>query len=127
MTQKEKSRKVLQAEERLRQAQAQLKRALQEEKAKQRKEINHQKFIMGGIVVKYFPDAYDFSELEMNRIIACAFKSKDVHNMINLVLKERQEPADKSDTKDVPEDMEEFDERDEIDYEEDEEPENGDL
>ena len=43
--------------------------------------------------MKYFPEAYDFSEQEMNRIIACAFSLKDVKNMINTVLKERPDPA----------------------------------
>ena len=42
---------------------------------------------------EYFPEAYDFSEQEMNRIIACAFSLKDVKNMINTVLKERPDPA----------------------------------
>ena len=44
---------------------------------------------MGGIIAKYFPECYEFSELEMNRIIACAFKNKDILNMIGVVAKER--------------------------------------
>ena len=50
-------------------------------------------------MVKYFPDdydAYDFNEQEMNRIIACAFKNRDVQNMIKTVVKER--PADEQET-----------------------------
>ena len=58
--------------------------------------------MMGGCVVKYFPDAYNFNEQEMNRIIACAFSLKDVKNMIATVLKERPDPKEKS-TKEVDE------------------------
>ena len=50
--------------------------------------------MMGGVVVKYFPEAYGFSEQEMNRIVACAFSLKDVRNMIATVLKERPESED---------------------------------
>ena len=93
MTSEEKSTKIERAERRLRQAQAEYKKALREEKEKERKAQDHHKFMMGGVVVKYFPEAYDFSEQEMNRIIACAFSLKDVKNMINTVLKERPDPA----------------------------------
>jgi hypothetical protein len=51
--------------------------------------------MMGGCVQKYFPEGlnvFDFNELEMNRIIACAFSLKDVQNMINTVIKERPDP-----------------------------------
>ena len=34
-------------------------------------------------------DCYEFDELEMNRIIACAFQTRDVKNIIELVKKER--------------------------------------
>ena len=47
--------------------------------------------MLGDVVVKYFPEAYQFSETEMNRIIACAFHSRDVKNMIDRVLTERKE------------------------------------
>jgi len=93
VTSEEKSTKIERAERRLRQAQAEYKKALREEKEKERKAQDHHKFMMGGVVVKYFPEAYDFSEQEMNRIIACAFSLKDVKNMINTVLKERPDPA----------------------------------
>ncbi len=89
MTQEEKSRRIQQAEEKLRQAKAQLAKAKREEREKTRKEENHQKYVLGGIVVKYFPEAYGFSEHEMSRIIACAFKNRDIQNMISTVVKER--------------------------------------
>lgn len=89
MTQEEKSRAVLLAEARLKQAKSDLAKAKREERKKARKEQDHHKFIMGGIVCKYFPECYDFSEQEMNRIIACAFKNRDVLNMIEHVRRER--------------------------------------
>ena len=89
MTQEEKTNKVAKAEQRLRQAQAEYKKALREEKEKERKIQNRHKYMMGGCVVKYFPEAYDFNEQEMNRIIACAFSLKDVQDMVKTVMKER--------------------------------------
>ena len=64
-------------------------KAVREEKDKERKAQDHHKFMMGGCVQKYFPEGFnvfDFNELEMNRIIACAFSLKDVQNMINTVI-----------------------------------------
>ncbi len=92
MTIQEKTQKELAAEEALRQAKARLARVKKEEREKMRKEQNHHKYMMGGVVAKCFPEgysAYDFSELEMNRIIACAFSLRDVRNMISLVISER--------------------------------------
>ncbi|MBR6148393.1 MAG: hypothetical protein IKQ44_08590 [Lachnospiraceae bacterium] len=89
MTKEEKSKKVLQAEEKLKQAQANLNRAKKEERRKLKKVQDHHKFMMGGVVAKWFPEAFDFSEQEINRIIACAFKNRDVQNMIRVVVSER--------------------------------------
>ena len=89
MEQKELSLKEQKALEQVKKANAYLAKVRREEKARARKNQDHAKFMMGGIVVKYFPEAYDFSEPELNRIIACAFSMKDVQNMIQVVLKER--------------------------------------
>lgn len=89
MVKEEKSKEVLEAEEGVRKARAKLERVKAEEKKKQKKAQDHHKIVMGGIVAKYFPDCYDFSEQEMNRIIACAFKSRDVLNMVAVVVRER--------------------------------------
>ncbi len=91
LTQEEKSRRIQQAEEKLRQAKAQLARAKREERERTRKEQDHHKFMMGGIVAKYFPKCYEFSEKEMSRIIACAFKNMSIQNMIATVVRERDE------------------------------------
>ena len=68
MTIQEKTQKELAAEEALRQAKARLARVKKEEREKMRKEQNHHKYMMGGVVAKCFPEgysAYDFSELEL--------------------------------------------------------------
>ncbi len=90
MEQKEKSAQELKALEQVKKAQANLAKVRREEKAKARKEQDHQKYIMGGIIVKYFPEAYEFTEQEMCRIIACAFKNPDIQNMIKVVVKDRK-------------------------------------
>ena len=97
MTKEEKSAKVLQAEEKVRQAKAQLAKARQQERNKIRKEQDHHKYMMGGVILKYFPEAYDFTEHEMNRIIACAFSLRDVKNMVATVVRERPVPDEISD------------------------------
>ena len=90
MTQEEKSKEILRAEMKVAQAKANLRKAKLEERRKLRKEQDHHKFMMGGIIAKYFPECYDFNEQEMSRIIACAFKNKDIQNLINVVVDERE-------------------------------------
>lgn len=92
MTETEKMTKVERKAQKVKQAQAEYRKAVREQKEQERKTQTHHKCMIGGCVVKYFPeglDAYDFNEQEMNRIIACAFSLKDVKNMINTVMNER--------------------------------------
>ena len=127
MTSEEKSKKMERAERKLKQAQAEYRKALREEKEKERKAQDHHKYMMGGVVVKYFPEAYDFSEQEMNRIISCAFSLKDVKNMINTVLKERPDPAVINDDEEDENDDFDSDETEENDPDEGEGDEGGDA
>ena len=87
MEQQQISAKKLKAMEKVKRANAELAKVVREEKEQLRKAQDRHKYMMGGCVVKYFPEAYDFSEQEMNRIIACAFSLKDVRNMIATVKK----------------------------------------
>lgn len=107
MEQKTISPKEQRALDKVKRANAELAKVRRDQKKQLRKEQDHHKFIMGGCVAKYFPDAYDFSEQEMNRIIACAFSLKDVKNMINTVLKERPDPAVNNDEEE--EEIDDFD------------------
>lgn len=95
ITEQEKTAKELRAEERLKRAKADLAKIRRDKKSELRKAQESHKYMMGGCVRKYFPDGYDcyeFSELEMNRIIACAFSLDGVKKMIAKVVKER--PSD---------------------------------
>ena len=95
MTETEKMTKVERKALKVRQAQAEYREAVREQKKQERKAQDRHKYMMGGCVQKYFPDelsVFDFNEQEMNRIIACAFSLKDVKNMINTVMKERPDP-----------------------------------
>jgi hypothetical protein len=80
ISQEEKSKKVLLAEEKLAQAKAQLNRAKREQRAEIEKAKSHHKYMIGGVVAKYFPACYEFDELEMNRILACAFRCESKCN-----------------------------------------------
>ena len=94
MEQKELTPKEQKALEKVKRANAELAKIRRDQRKQLRKEQDHHKFMMGGVIVKYFPEAYDFSEQEMNRIIACAFSLKDVRNMITMVIKERPDPEE---------------------------------
>ena len=111
--------------EKVKRANAELAKVVREEKEQLRKAQDRHKYMMGGCVVKYFPEAYDFSEQEMNRIIACAFSLKDVKNMINTVLKERPDPAVINDEEEVENDDFDSDETEENDPEESDDDEGG--
>ena len=112
MTEQEKKTKVDRAAERMKRAQAEYKKAVREEKEKERKAQDRHKYMMGGCVQKYVPkglNVFDFNELEMNRIIACAFSLKDVQNMINTVINERPDPDAENDEEEVADDEAESD------------------
>ena len=95
ITQMEKSKKMAKADEKFRQAQVQYAKAVKDENDRIRKIQDRHKYMMGGCVLKYFPEgfnAYEFNELEMNRIIACALGKESVRNMVKTVVRERPEP-----------------------------------
>ena len=118
MEQQQISAKKLKAMEKVKRANAELAKVVREEKEQLRKTQDRHKYMMGGCVVKYFPEAYDFSEQEMNRIIACAFSIKDVKNMITTVLKERPDPAGNNDEEEAENDDFDSDETEESDDDE---------
>ena len=118
MEQQQISAKKLKAMEKVKRANAELAKVVREEKEQLRKAQDRHKYMMGGCVVKYFPEAYDFSEQEMNRIIACAFSLKDVKNTIATVLKERPDPTVSNDGEEAENDDFDSDENEENDSEE---------
>ena len=125
MEQQQISAKKLKAMEKVKRANAELAKVVREEKEQLRKAQDRHKYMMGGCVVKYFPEAYDFTEQEMNRIIACAFSLKDVKNMISTVLKDRPDPAVINDEEEEENDDFDTDENKENDPEESDDDEGG--
>ena len=125
MEQQQISAKKLKAMEKVKRANAELAKVVREEKEQLRKAQDRYKYMMGGCVVKYFPDAYDFSEQEMNRIIACAFSLKDVKNMIATVLKDQPDPAVSNDEEEDENNDFDTDETEENDHEESNDDEGG--
>ena len=125
MEQQQISAKKQKAMEKVKRANAELAKVVREEKAQLRKAQDRHKYMMGGCVVKYFPEAYDFTEQEMNRIIACAFSLKDVKNMITTVLKDRPDPVVINDEEEAENDDFDFNETEENDSEESDDDEGG--
>ena len=118
ITQQEKTAKELRAEERLKRAKANLAKIRRDKKSELRKAQDSHKYMMGGCVRKYFPEGYDcyeFSELEMNRIIACAFSFDGVKKIIAKVVKER--PSDDPENE-IAEEQSKDDKTDEVHTEE---------
>lgn len=76
-----KSPEILKAERQVEQAKARLAEAKRKESAKKRSDENKHKYMMGGIVHKYFPECYGFDEHELNRILAAAIKSEQCQRM----------------------------------------------
>ena len=74
---------------------AQAKQRVANEKKKQnekkRKAENHHKYIMGGIIVKYFPDCYCYDEDELNRILSVALQTKECQQVISKIKSESRE------------------------------------
>ncbi len=58
---------------------------------KKRKAENHHKYIMGGIIVKYFPDCYRYDEGELNRILSVALQTKECQQIISKIKVESRE------------------------------------
>lgn len=59
ITQMEKSKKMTKADEKFRQAQAQYAQAVKEENERIRKIQDRHKYMMGGCVLKYFPEGFN--------------------------------------------------------------------
>ena len=58
---------------------------------KKSKAENHHKYIMGGIIVKHFPDCYRYDESELNRILSVALQTKECQQIISKIKAESRE------------------------------------
>ena len=80
--------KALQA---LKQAQQRVANEKKKQNEKKRKAENHHKYIMGGIIVKYFPDCYRYDEGELNRILSVALQTRECQQIISKIKAESRE------------------------------------
>ena len=61
----------------LEQAKARYEEEKRKANVKRRKAENHHKYMMGGIIVKYFPDCYQYEESELNEILSAALSTRE--------------------------------------------------
>lgn len=71
----------------LEQAKARVANERKKQNEKRRKMENHHKYMMGGIVVKYFPKCYRFDEEELNRILRVALATQECRQVIESIEK----------------------------------------
>ncbi len=76
------SRNLEKALQALQQAKQRVANEKKKQNEKKRKAENHHKYIMGGIVVKYFPDCYCYDEGELNRILSVALQTRECQQAI---------------------------------------------
>ena len=65
------------------QAKARLANERKKQNERRRKAENRHKYMMGGIIVKYFPRCYRFEESELNRILSAALATKECRQVID--------------------------------------------
>ena len=80
--------KALQA---LQQAKQRVANEKKRQNEKKHKAENHHKYIMGGIIVKYFPDCYRYDEDELNRILSVALQTRECQQIISKIKTESRE------------------------------------
>ena len=81
-------KKIDAAKKAFEQAKARLEAETKKQNEKRRRFENHHKYMMGGAIVKYFPECYSFDEKEMNRIIAAAMKSEECQRIVRIIIEE---------------------------------------
>ena len=67
---------------------------------KRRKEQNHHKYLMGGIVAKYFPECYQYEEKELNVILSAALASAECRQAVENVKRMEKNADEMEDEKD---------------------------
>lgn len=71
----------------LEQAKARVANERKKQNEKRRKMENHHKYMMGGIVVKYFPKCFRFDAEELNRILCAALATEECRRLIESIEK----------------------------------------
>ena len=66
----------------LEQAKAKIANEKKKQNDRKRKAENHHKYMLGGIVTKYFLKCYSFDEQELNRILSTALHNRKGHDTV---------------------------------------------
>ena len=92
--QNEVSRNLEKALQALEQAKQRVANEKKKHNEKKRKAENHHKYIMGGIIVKYFPDCYQYDEDELKRFIRFRSLGEDFteENLKKVIAGEKESP-----------------------------------
>ena len=92
--QNEVSRNLEKALQALEQAKQRVANEKKKQNEKKRKSENHHKYIMGGIIVKYFPDCYQYDEDELKRFIRFRSLGEDFteENLKKVIAGEKESP-----------------------------------
>ncbi len=77
------SRALEDAMKNVEQAKARLANERKKQNERRRKAENRHKYMMGGIIVKYFPQCYRFEESELNRILSAALATQECRQVIH--------------------------------------------
>lgn len=72
----------------LEQAKARVANEKKKQNEKKRKAENHHKYMIGGIVAKYFPKCYRFDEQELNQILSAALATRECKQAVENIEKE---------------------------------------
>ena len=84
----------------LEQAKARYEAERKKENEKRRKAQNHHKYLMGGIVAKYFPECYQYEEKELNVILSAALASAECRQAVENVKRMENNADEMEDEKD---------------------------
>ena len=90
------SREMEHALKALEQAKARVANERKKLNEKRRKEENHHKYLMGGTIVKYFPECYQFDEAELNKILRVALATNECQQIIKNIKGQNGENANQN-------------------------------
>lgn len=85
----------------LEQARARYEAERKKQNEKRRKAENHHKYMMGGIIVKYFPECYQYEQNELEGILSSALSSPQFREAVKLVQAVRDSASDPADAADA--------------------------
>ena len=85
----------------LEQARARYEAERKKQNEKRRKAENHHKYMMGGIIVKYFPECYQYGQNELEGILSSALSSPQFREAVKLVQAVRDSASDPADAADA--------------------------